>query len=273
MTNKESISANKIIWYRIISGTIFMIITIAVALSIKCPTEFQRWVFRVCLAIASGAYASIIPGFLKVKYQGFISAGGGLAVFVIVFLLNPDLSCNDYKVKGIVFVNNKIQKHVDVRLLEFRNSAVTDDYGYFEMSVPAAKIENNALFSFVFNYMAYVDTTIMINNLNIKQVLYFKLTSSPLSLKIIQKDSSNKIINVIPLKYIFGRIVEKDGSSAENAIVSYIDKECNTNTNGYFRLKIPDNSPETIQFQIKNSKGISISKITAINTFNTFKIN
>jgi hypothetical protein len=270
MKNKGTLLTSKIIWYGIISGTVFMTVMLAIALIVKCPTEFQRWVFRICLSIAIAAYASTIPGFLRIKYQNSISAGGAIAVFVIIFILNPELDCKECKIKGIVFVENKIQKHVDVRLLEIRNSAVTDDYGYFEMTVPCTKIIDDSLFSFVFNYLDYIDTTSIIKIKNLEQVIYFKLFKKSLPVKIDQKDILNRIKTS---QYIVGRIVDKDGNSLENVIISYKDRECRTNANGYFRLQIPDQSPEQIQFQVKKSNSATITETTAINVFNTFKFN
>jgi hypothetical protein len=138
------------------------------------------------------------------------------------------------------------------------------------MTVPCTKIEDDSSFSFVFNYMDNIDTTSIIKIKNIEQVIYFKLFNKSLPLKINQKDILNKIKTS---QYIVGRIVDKDGSSMENVIISYKDRECRTNANGYFKLQIPDQSPEQIQFQVKKSNGATISKTTAINIFNTFKFN
>jgi hypothetical protein len=44
---------------------------------------------RIVLALACACVAVLITGFLKVEFQGIIQAGGGFAVFVIVYLMAP----------------------------------------------------------------------------------------------------------------------------------------------------------------------------------------
>jgi hypothetical protein len=82
-------------WQQILSaitGIAFLIILLAIAIFVPDPTEFQIFIFRTVLALAGGAFATIVSGFIHihVKWQKFaIRAGAGLAVFVIIYLLNP----------------------------------------------------------------------------------------------------------------------------------------------------------------------------------------
>jgi hypothetical protein len=75
-----------------ISGIAFLLILLAIALFVPNPTNFQLFTFRVVLAISAGAFASLLSGFICVhgSFQRLlIRAGGGFAVFVIIFALNP----------------------------------------------------------------------------------------------------------------------------------------------------------------------------------------
>lgn len=44
---------------------------------------------RTLLALAAGGVAATLPGFLNLEINNFIKAGGALAAFVLVFLVNP----------------------------------------------------------------------------------------------------------------------------------------------------------------------------------------
>lgn len=74
-------------------GVFFVIIMLALALFVPNPTPFQLLVFRVVLALAAAGVASMTPGFLEidlgVRKTQAIRAGGALAIFVIVYRLNP----------------------------------------------------------------------------------------------------------------------------------------------------------------------------------------
>jgi hypothetical protein len=71
------------------SGAIFLILIVAIALFVPNPSPFQYNVFRIVLALAAGAFAALIPGFLEIEIPNWLKAGGALGVFVIVFFWNP----------------------------------------------------------------------------------------------------------------------------------------------------------------------------------------
>jgi hypothetical protein len=70
-------------------GVVFIIVLLIVALFIPNPSEFQYIVFRIVLALAASGVAAMIPGFLTIEISNWIRAGGALAVFVIVYVVNP----------------------------------------------------------------------------------------------------------------------------------------------------------------------------------------
>jgi hypothetical protein len=80
------------------SGMLFM----ALLLLVGCLIAFRpnarpippeaMWIFRVILSLAGGAFAGILTGFLDIRtsFLGWtIRAGGGLAVFIALYRLNP----------------------------------------------------------------------------------------------------------------------------------------------------------------------------------------
>lgn len=70
-------------------GAAFLVVLVIIAIFIGDPTGFQIFVFRVVLAIAAAGAAAMIPGFLSVKIATWVRASGALAVFALVFLVNP----------------------------------------------------------------------------------------------------------------------------------------------------------------------------------------
>jgi hypothetical protein len=72
-----------------ILGSVFLTILLVVALAVPNPPPLALKVLQTILALAAAGVAAIIPGFLNVKFTGFISAGGALGIFAIVFFCRP----------------------------------------------------------------------------------------------------------------------------------------------------------------------------------------
>lgn len=53
------------------------------------PSPAQFAVLRTLLAIGAGAIASGLTGFIEIEIPNYVRAGGGLAVFVLVYLRAP----------------------------------------------------------------------------------------------------------------------------------------------------------------------------------------
>jgi uncharacterized PurR-regulated membrane protein YhhQ (DUF165 family) len=76
----------------LIVGVVFAFLILVAVIFIPNPTSTQFFIFRGVFAISLAAIAAIIPGLLNVesRFQKFsIKATGAIAVFVIVWLLNP----------------------------------------------------------------------------------------------------------------------------------------------------------------------------------------
>lgn len=83
-------------WVLFGSACVFLIAFLAIAIVIPNPTPFQRETFRIVLSLVAAAFGQAIPGVLRVGLTSTgtgvdwkIRAGGALAVFVIVYFLNP----------------------------------------------------------------------------------------------------------------------------------------------------------------------------------------
>lgn len=81
-------------------------------LFVPCPSSAQFFVFRLILALGAAGIGAILPGFLHID-TGVAKAGGALALFTLVFLLNPAHLMGDERCKReeaislTVFVNGK----------------------------------------------------------------------------------------------------------------------------------------------------------------------
>jgi len=70
-------------------GVVFIATMLTIALAVPEPTPTQWFVFRVALALAAAGIGAVIPGLIVVRVSTFIRAGGAIALFVIVYYLNP----------------------------------------------------------------------------------------------------------------------------------------------------------------------------------------
>lgn len=69
-------------------GVLSLAAILAAILFVPCPTSAQFFVFRLILALGAAGIGSILPGFFHVESAG-AKAGGALALFALVYLLNP----------------------------------------------------------------------------------------------------------------------------------------------------------------------------------------
>ena len=77
-------------------GCVALILSVVIALMLPNPTAYQAFILRGLFAISLASIASIIPGFLNLEtgaksaagYFG-IYAGGAIAIFVLIWLVNP----------------------------------------------------------------------------------------------------------------------------------------------------------------------------------------
>lgn len=96
------------LWERIaavVSGLVFLITLLVIAVLVRSPTPFQVYVFRVVLSLAGGSFGVLIPGFIETRVplprNGMIRAGGGLAVFLLLYWFNPPALINPPASPGV----------------------------------------------------------------------------------------------------------------------------------------------------------------------------
>lgn len=70
-------------------GLIFLSVILVIAILFPNPTDWQIFVFRVALGMAAAGIGALVPGFITVNVHRYVRAGGALALFAIVFFMNP----------------------------------------------------------------------------------------------------------------------------------------------------------------------------------------
>jgi len=74
-------------------GVTFVALLVILAIKFPDPTPFQYTVFRTVLSLATAGAAAMIPGFIDIQVSAatklLLRAGGALAVFVIIYFINP----------------------------------------------------------------------------------------------------------------------------------------------------------------------------------------
>lgn len=70
----------------------FVLLAVCLAAFLPRQTPVQQYYFRILIGIAVAGLASVIPGFLELRMRwvrNSLRAGGAIAVFVLLFLVNP----------------------------------------------------------------------------------------------------------------------------------------------------------------------------------------
>jgi hypothetical protein len=86
-------------------STAFLAVAIVIITAIPCPSEPQFQFYKIILALSVAGVASILPGFMRIRYKGYVSAGGAMAVFVFVLTFNPGFITNSPKCKDVFNLN------------------------------------------------------------------------------------------------------------------------------------------------------------------------
>lgn len=70
-------------------GVVFVSVLLYLATVEKNPTPLAIRTYVTVLALAAAGIGAILPGFLEVKHKHWLRAGGGLALFVLVYMAEP----------------------------------------------------------------------------------------------------------------------------------------------------------------------------------------
>lgn len=215
MTKKQQIK------YGIISGFVLIIIYLVLSLFIfECPTENQYISLRIISALGAASFATIIPGFIEVKYKKMITASVAIAVFIILLIINPKpissyTDCNkSINISGNIFLDNSPFAMAEVYLIELDSRKIySNDNGNFAYQYKG-KLNLEELTIRIKSDDLKIDTSIV--STDYKELMKFRLNknisntptnsqnsinSNPVSFEKIciectAKDSLGKIVNI-----------------------------------------------------------------------------
>jgi hypothetical protein len=69
-------------------GVIFLAVLMCVAIFDRRPTGTSMFIYRVILSLAAAGFGAVLPGLINIDIP-FVRAGGALALFVLVYRINP----------------------------------------------------------------------------------------------------------------------------------------------------------------------------------------
>lgn len=72
-----------------IFGAVFVIVLLVVARFDRNPPPFSKFIYRVVMSLAAAGIGAVIPGIIDVSINPLVRAGGALALFVLVYMVNP----------------------------------------------------------------------------------------------------------------------------------------------------------------------------------------
>lgn len=81
-------------------GVLWVVVGLVLAIIKPNPTPFQLWAFRVVMSLGAACIGSILPGFIDLNGdigELAIRAGGAIALFLLLYLVNPPKSILEKK--------------------------------------------------------------------------------------------------------------------------------------------------------------------------------
>ncbi len=80
---------NMTTWMAYIFGAVGVVAVVAISMLTPELTKFQRAVLWSLFAMSLAGIASVVPGFINVRFRKYLVAGGGLAIFALIYLASP----------------------------------------------------------------------------------------------------------------------------------------------------------------------------------------
>ena len=216
-----------------IVGIVFIIIILFLILFFPCPTSSQFFVFRIVLSIAVAGFASIIPGFFRLKYRSIVSAGGALAVFAFIYIFNPGIiitedRCNqpfDFTIFLQNSIGNSVLKNSGALILQIENDkrieAIDGKGSATFKQIPFNLKDRNLPLQIEVEGWQFV---------NGKTAIEIKLQNKS-STVIVERDNSLCCVN--------GSVRDEENNFLFDVRVSIDDIFTKTDTNGRFLIEIP----------------------------------
>lgn len=141
-------------------GVGFTLLSFIIAFIFSDPKPIQHLAIRIVFALGGGFLGGFMTGFLEIQIS-WLKAAGGLALGIVFYFWNPAQITTNYQIKGTVFIDNKTQEGVTVKLQQAQRDDKTNSYGIFEMKVNQNDLKSELDFTFIYSQL-YIDTILTI---------------------------------------------------------------------------------------------------------------
>lgn len=126
---------------------------------------------KMLFALGSAAFAAMILGFIEVQYKNKLQAGGGFAIFVIVFFNAPFIIPEKIEIAGNIYYDEKLLDNASV-YVENLNKYVTNNTGHFQVTIPKDDIKNKQVIKIIVEHTDLrkdfsISTEEVLNNLKL----------------------------------------------------------------------------------------------------------
>jgi hypothetical protein len=167
--------------YGIIAGSVLILVYLVLSFTFKCLSHPQYIALKITIALGAAAFAAAIPGAINVQYHKSITASGAIAIFVIIFLINPpamqglETGCPDEEVtvKVVVFVDDLPFEFAKVIIVDLEKEGYTNSYGSFPFQMKSPTTDS--LFIRIKSESMLIDVVRKVKPINNK--IEFKLKS------------------------------------------------------------------------------------------------
>lgn len=227
-------------------------VIILLVIFIPCPTQNQYLVFRIVIALAAAGLATIIPGFISLNMSKGITAGGALAVFVLIYFFDPastvaENKCANETFTFTVFVHG--QKGEEDKILRNQGEVCV----YLNSMPDKVKIDEDGRATFTEISPTFLNTKVRIS---VQHPQPYQSTN-PDSLYELKKNGVVFLqVGLFGMDKIFGEVLDyKTGRFLDSVRVSILDVETFTNSNGWFELHIPADKQSKFQRVSFDKKG------------------
>jgi len=148
------------------SGVGFILLALFLALFVfPCPKPIQYIALRILFTLGGSFLGGFMTGFLEIR-TSWLTAAGGLALGIVFYFWNPaDIVTTDCtgvsKIKGTVYIENKTQEDVTVKLQQAQRDDKTNTFGVFEMEINQNDLKPKLDFTLIYAQF-YIDTVLTI---------------------------------------------------------------------------------------------------------------
>jgi|GEM_PF-4172021 len=220
----------KSFYFPAIVGIVFIVIILFLVAIFPCPSSSQYIVFRIVLSIAVAGFASVLPGFFKLRYKTLISAGGALAVFFFVFKYNP----------AFIDTSDKCLTDLTIFFVSAEDNTVFKNEGKVIM-----QIENDKREEFIDYKGTVTFKQISINKDSVSVELItngWQFTNGKKTIKLLLKKGNSPTLKIErdnSLCCVSGSVRDNNNNLLEGIKVRIGDINTQTNENGRFHIEIP----------------------------------